>query len=69
MNKDTISKEIIGLTYEDTIEYFNQLTESKFYFRPVQMDNIILWKDDNMDYYRCNIVFINNIVNQIDGWY
>ncbi len=69
IHRNNISNEIIGLTYEETIKYFNQLSGEKYYFRPIQMDNIILWKDDYLDYYRCNIIFINNRVDKIDGWY
>ncbi len=65
---NTISKEIIGLSYDETINYFKNLN-SKVYFRPIQMDNIILWKDDDHDKTRCNIIFSNNKVLQVDGWY
>ncbi len=66
--KDSIKKDIIGLSYDKTIIYFSELN-NKMYFRPVQMDNVILWKDNDYNESRCNILFENNKVIQIDGWY
>ncbi len=66
LEKNRINKEIIGLTYQETINYFNHM---QYYFRPIQMDDIILWKDDDFDPSRCNIRFVDNKVDKIDGWY
>lgn len=64
-----IAKDVMGLTYEQTINYFKKFIDSKYYFRPIQIDDVKLWKDNELDILRCNIIFSNNKVIKIDGWY
>lgn len=67
MNRELIETKLIGLTYEETIVYFNNI--KPLYFRPIKINNSVLLKDDNIDSNRCNIIFKHNIVIVIDGWY
>lgn len=64
-----IEEDVMGLTYEQTKNYFKKIIDSKYYFRPIQIDDIKLWKDNYLDILRCNIIFANNKVIKIDGWY
>lgn len=69
LDQEKISKDIIGLSYEETIEYFNKFMKTKYYFRPIKIDDINLWKDNEQDILRCNVTFVTNKVTKIDGWY
>lgn len=67
MNIELIETQICGLTYEETIIYFKNI--KPLYFRPIMINNSTLIKDNNNDTNRCNIIFKNNVVTLIDGWY
>lgn len=64
--KKQIENDIIGLTYQETTDFFKN---KKYYFRPIKIDNIILFKDEDIDNHRCNVIVVNNIIIKVDGWY
>jgi len=67
MEKQNINETIIGFTYKETINYFVNI--KPLYFRPIKINNTVLFKDDNFDLNRCNIIFENSRVILVDGWY
>lgn len=66
MDKQILEKKIINVAYNDLINIFNKTT---YYFRPIIYNGTTLWKDDKNDEKRCNIIFQNDRVYKIDGWY
>ncbi len=71
MEKEQIHKDILGITYQETIKYFDQFSKSniKYYFRPIRIDNKDLWFDNKKDELRCNVIVKKNLIYRIDGWY
>lgn len=71
LEKEQIERDIIGVTYQETIKYFDQFKKSniKYYFRPIRIDNNELWVDKDKDDLRCNIIVKKNLIYRIDGWY
>lgn len=70
-NCKEIEKDVLGTTYQETINYFNKFknSDTKYYFRPIQIDNNMLWLDKETDILRCNVIVKNNIIHKIKGWY
>ena len=71
MEKLQIEKDIICVTYQETIKYFEQFKKSntKYYFRPIRIDNTDLWFEKEKDDLRCNVIIKKNFIYRIDGWY
>ncbi len=71
IEKEQVERDIIGVTYQETIKYFDQFKKSntKYYFRPIRIDNNELWFDKNKDDLRCNVIIKKNLIYRIDGWY
>lgn len=66
MKKEELEKLIINLPYKELSLLFKN---TGFYYRPVIYNDTILWKDEDKEDNRCNIIVENNIVIKIDGWY
>jgi hypothetical protein len=58
MEKEQIHKDILGITYQETIMYFDKFSKSdiKYYFRPIRIDNTDLWFEKEKDELRCNVI-------------
>ncbi len=71
MNKTQIETKILGLSYPETILFFKSICtkEEPYSFRPIKIDNIDLWIDNEKDLYRCNVIISNYTIIKIDGWY
>lgn len=69
--REEINRDILEKTFQETIEYFNKFKncDVKYYFRPIQIDNNVLWLDKEKDILRCNVIVKNNLIYKIDGWY
>ena len=69
--REEIKKDILGITYQETITYFNKFKDcnTKYYFRPIQIDNNVFWLDKDKDILRCNVIVKNNLIHKIVGWY
>jgi len=70
MEKEQVERDIIGISYQETVKYFNQFKKNtKYYFRPIQIDSIDMWIDKDKDDLRCNVIIKKNLIYKIDGWY
>jgi len=71
MDKDLLAEQIIGLTYDDAINFFKSIKIDKitYYLRPIKINNMVLLKDKLIDENRCNVVIEGGIIKSIDGWF
>lgn len=66
MTKEEIEKIIINQAYEDLTLLFKN---TGFCYRPVKVNGNVLWKDEDIENNRCNIIVENDKVVKVDGWY
>jgi hypothetical protein len=66
MDKHTIEQKIINVPYKELDSIFKK---TEYYFRPIIYNKTELWKDNDIDNKRCNIIVENDKVYKIDGWY
>lgn len=72
MDKELLAEQIIGLTYDDAINFFKSIRIDKFnyyYLRPIKINNMVLLKDKSIDENRCNVVIEGGVIKSIDGWF
>jgi hypothetical protein len=66
MEKEELEKIIVGTNY---FKVKKILEGTGYYYRPISVNKIILWKDVDIDSKRCNVIVENEIIIKIDGWY